>query len=170
MGYLRNHLATVVTGTFAAVLSLLWFILGSAFPILQFVFMMAVPITWFLTAMCFLAQRSNDYMHKYGHGHDHDVKKKLNEPYHMVGTRGTTQTFANITDSELSQTKSKLGNEVEELRNTVKLKESEINQLKQKIENLETMVQIEALKTELANIKALASKEKTKRKTKRKVT
>jgi len=109
-------------------------------------------------------------MHKYGHGHDHDVKKKLNEPYQMVGMRGTTQTFANITDSELSQTKNKLGNEVEELRNTVKLKESEINQLKQKTENLETMVQIEALKTELANIKSLASKEKTKRKTKRKVT
>ena len=85
----------------------------------------------------------------------------------MVGTRGTTQTFANITDSELSQTKNKLGNEVEELRNTVKLKESEINQVKQKIENLETMVQIKALKTELANIKALTSKEKTKHKTKR---
>jgi hypothetical protein len=47
------------------------------------------------------------------------------------------------------------------------LKENEINQLKQKIENLETIVQIEALKTELANIKAL-SQEKTKRKTKRK--
>ena len=31
------------------------------------------------------------------------------------------------------------------------------------------MVQIEAIKTELANIKALASKEKTKHKTKRKV-
>lgn len=170
MGYLRNHLATVVTGTFAAVLSLLWFILGSAFPILQFVFMMAVPITWFLTAMCYLAQRSKDYMHKYSPGHDHDVKKKLNEPYQMVGMRGATQAFVNITDSELSQTKNKLGNEVEELRNTVKLKESEINQLKQKIENLETMVQIEALKTELANIKALASKEKTKRKTRRKVT
>ncbi|MEK6945146.1 MAG: hypothetical protein AABW55_06930 [Thermoproteota archaeon] len=170
MGYLRNQLATVVTGAFATALSLLWIFLGSAYPILHFIFTMAVPITWFLTAMCYLAQKSKDYMHKYDHGHDHDVKKKLNEPYQIVGTRGTTQTFANITDSELSQTKSKLGNQVEELRNTVKLKESEINQLKQKIENLETMVQIEALKTELANIKALASKEKTKRKTKRKVT
>jgi len=73
-----------------------------------------------------------------------------------------------IAESELSQTKSKLGNDVEELRNTVKLKENEINQLKQKIENLQTIVQIEALKTELANIKTLASQEKSKRKAKRK--
>lgn len=108
-------------------------------------------------------------MHKYSPGHDHDVKKKLNEPHQIIGIQGTTQANASkIAESELSQTKSKFGNEVEELRNTVKLKESEINQLKQKIENLETMVQIEALKTELASIKALASKEKTKRKTKRK--
>jgi len=168
MGYLRNQLATAVTGTFAAVLSLLWVLLGSAYPILHFIFMMAVPITWFLTAMCYLAQKSKDYMHKYGH--DHDIKKKLNEPYQIVGVQGTTLENTNkITDSELSQTKSKLGNEVDELRNTVKLKESEISQLKQKIENLETMVQIEALKTELANIKALASQEKAKRKPKRKV-
>jgi len=75
MGYLRNQLATVVTGSFAAALSLAWFLLGSAYPILQFVFMMAVPITWFLTAMCYLAQKSKDYMHKYSPGHDHDVKK-----------------------------------------------------------------------------------------------
>ncbi|MGQ0377215.1 MAG: hypothetical protein ACT4OW_06920 [Nitrososphaerota archaeon] len=75
MGYLRNQLATVVTGAFAAALSVLWFLLGSAYPILQFVFMMAVPITWFLTVMCYLAQKSKDYMHKYGHGHDHTVKK-----------------------------------------------------------------------------------------------
>ena len=134
MGYLRNHLATVVTGAFATALSILWVFLGAIYPILQFVFMMAVPITWFLTAMCYLAQRSKDYMHKYDH--DHDVKKKLNEPYQIVEVRGTTQAFVNITDSELSQTKNKLGNEVEELRNTVNLKESEINQLKQKTENL----------------------------------
>ncbi|MGQ0377214.1 MAG: hypothetical protein ACT4OW_06915 [Nitrososphaerota archaeon] len=38
-----------------------------------------------------------------------------------------------ITDNELSQTRSKLGDEVEELRNTVKLKENEINQLRQKL-------------------------------------
>lgn len=75
MGYLRNQLATVVTGAFATALSILWVLLGSAYPILHFIFMMAVPITWFLTAMCYLAQKSKDYMHKYGHGHDHDVKK-----------------------------------------------------------------------------------------------
>ena len=73
MGYLRNQLATVVTGSFAAALSVLWYLLGSAFPILNFIFTMAVPITWFLTAMCYLAQKSKDYMHKYGPAHD--VKK-----------------------------------------------------------------------------------------------
>lgn len=79
--------------------------------------------------------------------------------------QGTTQeTVDKIADRELNQTKDKFGNEPEELRNTVKLKEHEINKLKQKIENLETIVQIEALKTELANIKALASNEKAKRK------
>ena len=75
MGYLRNHLATVVTGSFAAALSVAWYLLGSVFPILQFVFTMAVPIAWFLTAMCYVAQKSNDYMHKYSPGHEHNVKK-----------------------------------------------------------------------------------------------
>jgi hypothetical protein len=48
------------------------------------------------------------------------------------------------------------------------LKESEINQLKQKIQSLETIVQIEALKAELEKLKSQAFQEKTKRKTKRK--
>lgn len=162
MGYLRNHLATVVTGAFAAVLSGLWPILGSTFPVLDFIFMMAVPITWFLTAMCYLAQKSADYMHRYSPRHD--VKKKLNNTPLSV----THVKTSNISSTELSQTKSKLGNELEELRRTVKLKDDEIEHLKQKIENLETLVQIESLKTELANLKVLASKEKTSRKTKRK--
>jgi len=91
-------------------------------------------------------------------------KKKLNEPY-PTSTQATTHT---ITDSELIQTKSKLGNVIEELQNTVILKENEINQLKQKIASLETIVQIEALKTELEKLKAQTSQEKPKRKTKRK--
>ena len=62
MGYLYNNLATVVTGVFAAVLSFLWFIMEPMFPVLGIVFQMAVPITWFLTLMCWLSQKSNDYM------------------------------------------------------------------------------------------------------------
>ena len=44
------------------------------------------------------------------------------------------------------------------LRDTVKIKDTEIERLKQEIANLETLVQIESLKTELANLKMLASK------------
>ena len=70
MGYLHNHLATVVTGVFAAVLTGLWPLFVDFAPILNFVFLMAVPITWFLTLMCYLAQKSNDYIHH----HHHDSK------------------------------------------------------------------------------------------------
>jgi hypothetical protein len=31
--------------------------------VLDVVFLLAVPIMWFLTAVCFVAQRSADYMH-----------------------------------------------------------------------------------------------------------
>ncbi len=62
MGYLHNHLATVVVGVFAAVLTGLWPVFVDIAPILHFVFLMAVPITWFLTLMCYLSQKSNDYM------------------------------------------------------------------------------------------------------------
>ena len=61
MGYLYNHLATVVTGIFASVLTGLWPLFVDAIPVIHFIFLMAVPITWFLTLMCWLAQKSNDY-------------------------------------------------------------------------------------------------------------
>lgn len=63
MGYLANHLATVVCAVFAAVLTGLWFVMVPEFPVLEFVFIMAVPITWFLVVMCWLAQKSTDYAH-----------------------------------------------------------------------------------------------------------
>ncbi len=63
MGYLANHLATVVCAIFAAVLTGLWFVMVPEFPVLEFIFIMAVPIMWFLTAMCWLAQKSVDYVH-----------------------------------------------------------------------------------------------------------
>jgi hypothetical protein len=68
MGYLRNHLATVVCGIFATVLSILWLIMVPEFPVLEFVFIMAVPIMWFIVFACWIAQLSNDYMKKYPHG------------------------------------------------------------------------------------------------------
>jgi len=49
-----------------------------------------------------------------------------------------------------------------DLKESMKLKDSEIERLNQEISNLQTLVQIESLKTELANLKMLASKRKTK--------
>ena len=65
MGYFGNHLATLVMGVFAAILTGLWPVLTDFAPILNFVFMMAVPITWFLTFMCWIVQKGTDYSHKY---------------------------------------------------------------------------------------------------------
>ena len=61
MGYMGNQLATVSTGAFAAVLTGLWFYFLDFAPVLNFIFTMAVPIIWFLTLMCWLAQKSADY-------------------------------------------------------------------------------------------------------------
>ena len=75
MGYLYNHLATVVCAVFAGVLTLLWPLFVDFAAVLDLVFMMAVPIMWFLTAVCFVAQRSADYVH--GHQPSHKSAKKL---------------------------------------------------------------------------------------------
>ena len=63
MGYLHNHLATLVCGVFAAILTLLWPMFVDYAAVLDVVFILAVPVTWFLTAICFVAQKSTDYMH-----------------------------------------------------------------------------------------------------------
>ncbi len=65
MGYFGNHLATLVMGVFAAILTGLWPVFTDFAPILNFVFMMAVPIAWFLTFMCWIVQKGTDYSHKY---------------------------------------------------------------------------------------------------------
>jgi len=63
MGLLYNHLATLVCGVFASVLTLLWPMFVDYAEVLDVVFWLAVPIMWFLVAVCFVAQRSADYMH-----------------------------------------------------------------------------------------------------------
>ncbi len=63
MGLVYNHLATLVCAVFASVLTLLWpmFAPTPIFPqVLDIFFIMAVPIMWFLTIVCFVAQRSAD--------------------------------------------------------------------------------------------------------------
>ena len=75
MGYLYNHLATLVCAVFASVLTLLWPMFVEFDQVFDLVFIMAVPIMWFLTIVCFVAQKSADYMH--GQGHSHEPTKKL---------------------------------------------------------------------------------------------
>ena len=157
MGYVGNHLATIVTGVFAAILTGLWPYFVDFAPILNFVFIMAVPIMWFLTFTCWISQKSTDYMHN--HAPSHSEKKSLNN----------TQTIETITTgnqvglSEIKQIQSELSIELNNVKESVKLKDSEIERLNQEISNLETRVQIESLKTELANLKILASERKTKK-------
>jgi hypothetical protein len=75
MGYFYNHLATLSVGAFAAVLTGLWPYFIDFAPILNFTFMVVVPITWFLTLMCWLSQKSTDWVHKQASAHT-DIKKK----------------------------------------------------------------------------------------------
>ena len=70
MGLVYNHLATLVCGVFASVLTLLWPMFVDYAAVYDVVFILAVPIMWFLTAVCFVAQISADYMHG-----DHKPKK-----------------------------------------------------------------------------------------------
>ena len=156
MGYVGNHLATLVTGVFAAILTGLWPYFVDFAPILDIVFMIAVPITWFLTLTCWITQKSTDYMHN--HAPSHSEKKSL------INTRTieTTTTGNQVGLSEIKQIQSELSIELKNVKESVKLQDSEIERLNQEISNLETRVQIESLKTELANLKILASERKTK--------
>ncbi|NND86183.1 MAG: hypothetical protein HKM23_02395 [Nitrosopumilus sp.] len=158
MGIMRNHLATVVTGVFAAVLTGLWPYFVDFAPILNFVFIMAVPITWFLVFTCWISQKSADYMHKYAPSHAQTEKKSLSstQTYQTIQTTSGNQ----VSLSEIKQVQNELSTELSTLKESVKLKDSEIERLNQEIANLQTLVQIESLKTELANLKMLASKRK----------
>jgi len=156
MGYVGNHLATLVTGVFAAILTGLWPYFTDFAPILNFVFIMAVPIMWFLTFTCWISQKSTDYMHN--HAPSHTEKKSLSNTQTIETTTAGTQ----VSLSEIKQIQNELSLELNNVKETVKLKDSEIERLNQEISNLETLVQIESLKTELANLKMLASGKKTK--------
>jgi len=81
MGYVFNHLATLVCGVFASVLTLLWPMLVDYAEVLDVVFILAVPIMWFLTVVCYVAQRSADYMH----GHESSRKSAKKPVYTADG-------------------------------------------------------------------------------------
>ncbi len=72
----------------------------------------------------------------------------------------TTTTGNQDNLSEIKQIQNELSSELNDIKESVKLKDSEIDRLNQEISNLQTLVQIESLKTELANLKMLASKRK----------
>ena len=75
MGYVKNHLATLVSGVFAVILSGLYFPLVDFAPSLSFIFTMAVPIMWFMVFICWIAQKAADNNHG---SHSHDEKKTTN--------------------------------------------------------------------------------------------
>ncbi|MDA7941143.1 MAG: hypothetical protein MPJ05_06895 [Nitrosopumilus sp.] len=149
MGYLRNHLATVSTAAFAAVLTAIWPPFVEMAPQLDPIFLMAVPITWFMALTCWLAQKSTDYVHGGGHAGDHGEDHEADHGGdHGEGGPGP----------DLGRIKSDLSAELDEIREASRLKDGEIERLKKEISNLQTMVQIESLKAELADLKALASR------------
>jgi hypothetical protein len=155
MGYAYNHLATIVTGAFALVLTGLWMPMVDFAPILNFVFIMAVPIMWFLVLTCWLAQKSADWTTNHSHTHESHQKKSLS----------STQTVQveipkQVNLLEIKQIQDELSGELNQLKSSVELKDSEIERLNQEILNLKTLVQIESLKAELANLKILYSKRK----------
>jgi hypothetical protein len=87
----------------------------------------------------------------------HSEKKSLSNSQ-------TTQIYTSdgkqVSLTEIKVAQNELSGELNKLKETVKIKNSEIERLNQEISNLQTLVQIESLKTELANIKMLASKSK----------
>jgi len=152
-----GHIPTVTVGALAAILSGLYFVLPETLHFTMIVFIVAA---WFLVAICWLAQKSANYMHKHGSGHE--VKKKLTElPNHYSQT-------APVSSDELHRARNQLMAELEELQDRVKIKDSEIENLKAETNNLKTLMQIETLKAELANLKMLVTKENSKRKTRKK--
>ena len=130
MGHVKNHLATLVCGVFAAVLTGLYFIMPAE---LWFIFALAIPIMWFLVFICWIAQKAADY----NHGSSHDEKKNHNE----------------LTEQEINTYKINLEDDLKEINN-----DEEIAHLKKEIASLKTRVEIESIRAEIYNLRLLASK------------
>ena len=135
MGHVNNHLATLVCGVFAAVLTGIWPLMVDFAPILNLVFIMAVPIMWFLTFIVWIAQRAADY----NHVQSHDEKKSSDE----------------LNTEELNTHKDNLKDNLKDINS-----DAEITRLKKEIEHLKTRVEIESIRAEIYNLKMLAAKVK----------
>ena len=136
MGYVKNHLATLVSGVWAAVLTGLYFPLVDFAPSLSFIFTMAVPIMWFMVFVIWIAQLAADRNHGADHSHD---EKKNHE----------------LTPKESTTYKLDLEKDLSDVPDT---KDEEIAHLKKEIENLKTKVEIESIRAEIYNLKMLAQK------------
>ena len=149
-----GHIPTILTTCLSVALTIMYFVLPDA---LHFTMLVFISAAWFLVAICWLAQKSADYMHAgEGHGHGHEEKKKLT-------SYGSGQTLQ-MTSNQISQAKSELNAELDSLRSSLKNKDDEIEGLKSEISNLHTIVEIEKLKVDLANLKTMAAKESAKKK------
>ena len=135
MGHVINHLATLVSGVFAAVLTGLWPLMVDFASILNLVFLMAVPIMWFLVFIIWIAQKAADY----NHGE----------------TSNETKNHDELTTKELNSYKLSLGEYLKDVNS-----EDEIARLKKEIEHLKTRVEIESIRAEIYNLKMLAAKNK----------
>ena len=67
-----GHIPTIVVACLASVLTGLYFVLPD---VVHFTLIVFISAAWFLVAICWLAQKSADYMHKIGGGHEHEEKK-----------------------------------------------------------------------------------------------
>ena len=67
-----GHTPTIVVACLAAALTGLYFVLPDA---VHFTMMVFIAASWFLVAICWLAQKSADYMHR-SEGHEQIEEKK----------------------------------------------------------------------------------------------
>jgi uncharacterized protein YlxW (UPF0749 family) len=149
----QYDIPTIMTTCLAIAMTIMYFIMPDA---TKQIFIVFSAISWFLVAICWLALKSTQYMHRL-EGHEHEEKKKLT-------SHSNSQQTLQMTSGQISQAKSELNAELDSLKSSLKNKDEEIESLKTEISNLQTLVQIEKLKVDLANLKALAAKESGKRK------
>ena len=128
MGYVKNHLATLVCGVFASVLTGLYFLMPAD---LWFIFAMAIPTMWFLVFICWIAQKAAEY----NHGPAHDEKKNHE-----------------LTQQEINTYRINLKDELKEIND-----DDENERLRKEIVSLKTRVEIESIRAEIYNLKLLAS-------------
>lgn len=149
----QYDLPTIMTTCLAVAMTILYFVMPDA---TKQIFIVFSVISWFLVAICWMALKSTQYMHRL-EGHEHKEEKK------KLTSHSSGQTLQ-MTSNQISQAKSELNAELDSLKSSLENKNEEIGNLKSEISSLQTLVEIEKLKVDLANLKALAAKESAKRK------